>query len=52
MYYNAALTGWLSAALDLQIVNPALTKRLSSSGTGLGEVETAVIGGLRLYVRF
>jgi porin len=52
MYYNAALTGWLGATLDLQIVNPALTKRISSSGTGLSEVETAVIGGLRLYVRF
>ena len=52
MYYNAALTGWLSAALDLQIVNPALKKRLSSSGTGLSEVDTAVIGGLRLYARF
>jgi len=52
MYYNAALTGWVGATLDLQIVSPALTKRLSSSGTGLSEVDTAVIGGLRLYVRF
>jgi len=52
MYYNAVLTGWLSAALDLQIVNPAIKKRPSPSGTGLSEVDTAVIGGLRLYVRF
>src|SRR5262245_13712683 len=52
MYYNAVLTGWLSAALDLQIVNPAIKKRPSASGTGLSEVDTAVIGGLRLYVRF
>jgi len=52
MYYNAVLTSGLSAALDLQIVNPALKKRLESSGRGLSDVDTGVIGGLRLYVRF
>jgi porin len=52
MYYTAQLTGWLSAALDLQILNPALKKTPSTSGTGLGDVETAVVGGLRLYARF
>jgi porin len=52
MFYNAAVTAWLGATVDLQIVNPALKKAVSSSGTGLRDVETAVIGGLRFYVRF
>jgi porin len=52
MYYNAVLTPWLNASLDLQIVNPAIKKRINPSGAGLSEVDTGVIGGLRLYVRF
>jgi porin len=52
MFYNAAIMAWLGATLDLQMVSPALKKTISSSGTGLRDVETAVIGGLRLYVRF
>ena len=51
LYYNAAVTPWLSATLDLQIVNPGLKKTLDASGT-LREVNTAVVPGLRLYVRF
>jgi Carbohydrate-selective porin, OprB family len=51
MDYNAALTAWLSATLDLQIVNPALEKAVNASGTGLKNVDTAVVGGIRLYVR-
>ena len=38
--------------LDLRIVNPALKKRPSSSARGLEDVDTAVVGGIRLYVRF
>lgn len=52
MYYNAVLTPWLNASLDLQIVNPALKKRVNESGTGLSDVNTGVVAGLRLYVRF
>ena len=52
MYYNAALTPWLNASLDLQIINPAIKKRLNASGAGLSDVDTGVVGGLRLYVRF
>jgi porin len=47
----AAVTSWLSATANLQIVEPALTKKLSSSGR-LADVDTTVVGGLRLYVRF
>jgi len=51
MYYNAAITKWLTATLDLQIINPALKKTLDGSGQ-LKDVNTAVVAGLRLYARF
>jgi porin len=51
-YYNFAVTGWLSATADLQIVNSGLNKTLNSSGTGLMNIDTDVIVGLRLRARF
>jgi porin len=52
IFYNAAITQWLRMSLDLQIINPALQKTLNSSGTALRNVDTAVVGGVRMYVRF
>jgi len=52
MYYNVSITRWLNMTLDLQIVNPALQKTLNSSGTSLKNVDTAVVGGVRMYIRF
>jgi porin len=51
LFYNVAVTSWLNTTLDLQIIEPALTKNLSSSGR-LESAETAVVAGLRMYVRF
>ena len=51
MYYNFALATSIGVSLDLQVVNPALTKTVTSSG-GIKNVDTAVIGGLRVFVRF
>jgi porin len=51
MYYNAAITPWLNMAVDLQIVDSALNKDLNASGQ-LVNVGTAVVGGLRMYLRF
>jgi porin len=51
MYYNASLTGWLNATLDLQVIDPAQKKVLDSPGR-LKNVDTAVVAGLRLYMRF
>ena len=51
MYYNASLTRWLNATLDLQIIEPALQKKLDSSGR-LTDMNTSVVGGLRVYSRF
>jgi porin len=56
MYYNAAITPWLNATADLQIINPGLTKTLISSSSQrlplLTNVDTAVVAGVRLRVRF
>jgi porin len=51
IFYNASVTSWLNATLNLQIIEPALKKKLSSSGQ-LTDVDTTVVAGLRLYVRF
>ncbi len=51
MYYNASVTPWLNASLDLQVIEPGLKKMLDSSGS-LKDVNTTVIAGLRLQVRF
>lgn len=50
-YYNVAVTPWLGVTLDLQVVEPGLKKTLSSTGQ-LEKVGTAVVGGLRAFVRF
>lgn len=52
MYYNASVTSWLNASLDLQIVNPGLNRGLDSSGQQLEDINTALVLGLRLYARF
>jgi porin len=51
MYYNFSVTKWLNATLDLQVIDPALNKFLNSSGR-LQNMDTSVVGGLRIYSRF
>jgi porin len=41
-YYNASITQWLNAALDLQVVDPGLNKVLGSSRQ-LTNLDTAVV---------
>lgn len=50
MFYNASLTRWLNMSLDLQVIDPGLNKTLGSSG--LKNVDTVVVGGVRMYIRF
>ena len=52
LYYNVAVTRWINATVDLQIVEPGLKRRLDSSSGTLKDLDTAVVAGLRLYVRF
>ena len=51
MYYNFAVAKSIGVTLDLQVMTPALTKTITSSGR-LKDVDTAVIGGVRAFVRF
>jgi porin len=51
MYYNFAVTKSIGLTADLQIVNPGLKKTLTSSGE-LKDVNTAVVAGLRAFMRF
>lgn len=50
LYYKAAVTAWLNATVDLQVVDSVLNRTLDSSGhlTGLN---TSLVAGLRLYIR-
>ena len=50
-YYNAAVTRWLGVTVDLQVIDQGL-KRSIEAGPALKKVDTAVIGGLRVYARF
>jgi porin len=50
MYYRFAVTEWLDATVDLQLIDPGLKKRLNSAGQ-LEGVGTTVVPGVRLYVR-
>jgi porin len=54
LYYNAAVTQWLNATADLQVVTPGLTKSLVGSGlsSSLTSVSTAVVIGGRIRIRF
>jgi porin len=51
-YYNLAITGWLSATADLQVIDPGLKRTPNPAGTGLMNVDTTVIAGIRFRVRF
>ena len=50
LYYNVAVTKWLGLTADLQIIDQALKKQLS--GNQLKDADTAVVGGLRAFMRF
>jgi porin len=52
MYYNFEITRAVSATLDLQIIDPAIGKQLDRTAQRLEDVNTAVVAGLRLYMRF
>jgi porin len=51
IYYNAAVTQWLNVTSDLQIIGPGIKKALNAAGQ-LANVDTAVVAGARLRVRF
>ena len=51
IYYDASITPCLNLTPDLQIIEPRLKKTLGPTG-GLNNVNTAIMAGLRVYIRF
>jgi len=51
MYYNAAVTPWLSVSPSLQIISPALNKTLDANGN-FQDLDTTYIAGVRVGIRF
>lgn len=51
LYYNAAITPWLSVSPSLQIISPALDRTLDSSGN-FKSMDTAYMLGVRIGIRF
>jgi len=52
MYYNAAITPWMNVTTDLQIVDSGLNKDLSQATGKLTSIDTVVVVGTRLRIRF
>jgi porin len=52
MYYNMAVTPSMNLTSDLQIVSSGLNKAISPTTGKLTGIDTAVVAGARLQVRF
>ena len=52
MYYNMAVTPWMNLTSDLQIVYSGLNQALSPTTGKLAGIDTVVVAGARLRVRF
>jgi len=50
MYYNVVVTPWLNMTADLQVIDSAFNKTILNGR--LVNVDTAVVGALRMYLRF
>jgi porin len=51
LYYNAALTPWLSVSPSLQVIFPALDRTLASGGN-FKSMDTVYMAGVRIGIRF
>ena len=51
LYYNAAVTPWLSISPSFQIISPALNKALDANRNFM-DLDTTYIAGVRMGVRF
>jgi porin len=52
MYYNMAITPWMNLTSDLQIVSSGLNQAISPTTGKLTGIDTTVVAGARLRVRF
>ena len=51
LYYNAAITPWLSISPSFQIILPALNKTLDANGN-FQDLDTTYLAGVRVGIRF
>jgi hypothetical protein len=52
MYYKLAITPWMNLTSDLQIVDSDLNQAISRTTGKLTGIDTVVVAGARLRVRF
>jgi len=52
LYYNAAVTPWLSVSPSLQIISPALNKTFDATSHAFKDLDTTYIAGVRVGIRF
>ncbi|MBW8327725.1 MAG: carbohydrate porin [Thiobacillus sp.] len=52
LYYNAAVTPWLSISPSLQIISPALNKTFDAASHAFKDLDTTYIAGVRVGIRF
>jgi porin len=52
IYYNTAIAPWMNVTTDLQIVNSGLNRAVSPTTGQLTGIDTVVVLGTRLRVRF
>jgi porin len=52
LYYNVAVTPWLSVSPSLQIISPALKKTFDAASDAFKDIDTTYIAGVRVGIRF
>jgi porin len=52
MYYNAAIAPWMDVTTDLQIIHSGLNKAVSPTTGQLAGIDSVVLLGTRLRMRF
>ena len=52
MYYNITITPWMNLTSDLQIVDSGLSQAIGPTTGKLTGIDTVVVAGARLRIRF
>ncbi len=52
LYYNAAVTPWMTISPSLQIISPALNKAFDAASDDFKDLDTTYIAGVRVGIRF
>jgi porin len=52
LYYNVAVTPWLSVSPSLQIISPALNTTFDAASDAFKDMDTTYILGVRVGIRF